>query len=165
MQTIEKDYYDIPDDELPSANFAARPTSDISDLGLLVHGLWSLMDSSSSSPENTDCEDDVEDSLTPVAHTPDTPKMPQPEMPRTPPATPAITVTSPSRRQSLRQHLRRYSDVAAIVRRSSSRQKPNTALPGSFTSAQYAPHTAPLGSFTSAQYAPQVPRRAVSASV
>ena len=165
MQTIEKDYYDIPDDELPSANFAARPTSDISDLGLLVHGLWSLMDSSSSSPENTDCEDDVEDSLTPVAHTPDTPKMPQPEMPRTPPATPAITVTSPSRRQSLRQHLRRYSDVAAIVRRSSSRQKPNTALPGSFTSAQYAPHTAPLGSFTSAQYAPQVPRRAVSASL
>jgi len=148
MQTIEKDYYDIPDDELPSANFAARPTSDISDLGLLVDGLWALMDIPSSSPDNTDCEDDVEDSLTPVAHTPDTPKMPQPEMPRTPPATPAITVTSPSRRQSLRQHLRRYSDVAALVRRSSSRQKSDTAPPGSFTSAQYAP---------------QVPRRAVSA--
>lgn len=147
MQTVGKDYYDIPDDELPSANFAARPTSDISDLGLLVDGLWALMGIDSSS-EATDCEDDVEDSLTPVAHTPDTPKMPQPEMPRTPPDTPVITVTSPSRRQSLRQHLRRYSDVAAMVRRSSSRQKSDTAPPGSFASPQYAP---------------QVPRRAMSA--
>lgn len=147
MQTIGKDYYDIPDDELPSANFAARPTSDISDLGLLVDGLWALM-GIDSSPEATDCEDDVEDSLTPVAHTLDTPKMPQPEMPRTPPDTPAITVTSPSRRQSLRQHLRRYSDVAAMVRRSSSRQKSDTVPPGSFALSQYAP---------------QVPRRAMSA--
>jgi hypothetical protein len=147
MQTLGKDYYDIPDDELPSANFAARPVSEISELGLLFDGLWTLM-GITYSLEDTDGEGNVEDDPTPVAHTPDTPKMLQPEMPRTPPATPAITVTSPSKRQSLRQHLRRYSDVAAMVRISSSRQTSDTAPPDSFTSTQYAP---------------QAPRRAMSA--
>jgi hypothetical protein len=148
IQTSGKDYYDIPDDELPSANFAARPTSEISELGLLdIDGLWTFMSFASSS-KNTDSEDDIDDGPTPTALTPGTPLMPQPKLPQTPPDTPAITVTSPSRRQSLRQHWRSVSDVAAIVRKPSMRIKSNTAPPGAFDSADYAP---------------QVPRRAMSA--
>lgn len=150
MQTTGEDYYDLSDDELPSANFAARPTSEISDLGLLdIDGLWTFMSFASSSlSDSTEGEDEINDGPTPTALTPDTPKMPQPEMPRTPPDTPAIKVTSPSRRQSLRLHLKRVSDVASIVRKPGMRQKAGTAPPGAFTSSEYAP---------------QVPRRAMSA--
>src|SRR5690242_7317537 len=125
MQTTGENYYDIPDDELPAANFAARPASEISDLGLLdIDGLWTLMSFTVSlPPDNIDREDNFDNGPTPTAHTPDTPRMPQPEWPRTPPDTPAIKVASPSRRQSLRQHLRKISDVASIVRRPSLRQK------------------------------------------
>ncbi|KAF1932474.1 uncharacterized protein M421DRAFT_417190 [Didymella exigua CBS 183.55] len=147
MQTTGEDYYDIPYDDLPSANFAARPTSEISELGLLVDGLWTFMTSISSSSEKTDNEDDIDDGLTPTALTSETPLMPQPKLPQTPPDTPAITVTSPSRRQSLRHRLRSVSDIVAIVRRPSTRQKSSTAPPGAFNSADYAP---------------QVPRRAMS---
>lgn len=148
MQTTGEDYYDMPDNELPSANFAGRPSSDISELGLLdIDGLWSFLSFVSSSSENTDSEDDIDDGPTPTALTPDTSMMPQPEMPNTPPGTPAITVTSPSRRQSLRQRLRSVSDVAAIMRRPSTRQKADTAPPGTYESTGYAP---------------QVPRRALS---
>lgn len=142
MQTTGLDYYDIPDDELPSANFAARPTSDISDLGLLdIDGLWSFIYSASSS----DSEDDFGNGPTPTALISKAPLMSQPVMPRTPPDTPVIKVSSPSRRQSLRQHIKRVSEVAAIVRNPSMRRKADT-LPG-----------------TTSDYAPQVPRRAMSA--
>lgn len=142
LQTTGKDYYDIPDDELPSANFAARPSSEISELGFLdMDRLWTFI-----TPVNTG--DSFDDGPTPTALTPGTILMPQPDMPRTPPDTPAVKVPSPSRRKSLRQHLRRVSDVAAIVRIPSMRQKSDTAPPGAFTSAEYAP---------------QVPRRAMSA--
>ncbi|KAF3001223.1 hypothetical protein E8E13_001936 [Curvularia kusanoi] len=147
MQTTGKDYYDIPDDELPSANFAARPTSEISDL-LDTDGLSTFLAFTSISSEDTSCEDDFDDSSTPTALAAETSSMPQPEMPQTPPATPAVTMTLPSRSKSLRQHLRSVSDVAALVRRSSMRQKSDKA---------------PAGSFTSTDYAPQVPRRAMSA--
>jgi hypothetical protein len=144
MQTTGKDYYDIPDDELPSANFAARPTSEISELGLLdIDGLWTFMSSASSS-EHTDSESEIDDGPTPTALTSEAPLMPQPKLPQTPPDTPAITVTLPSRRQSLRQRLRSVSDVVSIVRIPSMRQKPG-------------------GAFNSTDYAPQVPRRAMSA--
>lgn len=150
MQTTGEDYYDIPDDELPSANFAARPTSEISELGLLeIDGLWTFMSFASSSSENTDSESEIDDGPTPTALTPEIPLMPQPKLPQTPPDTPAITVTSPSRRQSLRQRLRSVSDVASIVRKPSMRQKLDTAPPGA--------------TFGSTDYAPQVPRRAMSA--
>ncbi|KAF2622747.1 hypothetical protein BU25DRAFT_414997 [Macroventuria anomochaeta] len=146
MQTTGEDYYDIPDDELPSANFAARPTREISELGLLViDGLWTFTSFASSSFENTDGEDDTDDGPTPTTLTPETPLMPQPEMPRTLPDTPAITVTSLSRRQSLRQGIRSVGDVVAIVRRPSMRQKANTALPSAFNSTEYAPQDAARG--------------------
>jgi hypothetical protein len=148
MQTTGEDYYDIPDHELPSANFAARPTSEISELGFLdISGLLTYTNFASSSSENTDDEDYIDHSPTPTALTPDTPFMPQPETPMTPPDTPAIDVTPPSRTQSLRQRLRTVSDVVSIVRRSSMRQKAGTA---------------PLETFDSSEYAPQVPRRAMS---
>ncbi|KAH6637852.1 hypothetical protein C7974DRAFT_149230 [Boeremia exigua] len=149
MQTTGEDYYDLADDELPSANFAARPTSEISDLSLLdIDGLWTFMNFANTSCENTDSEADSDDGPTPIALTPEATKMPQPEMPRTPPETPTIAVTPPSRRQSLRQHFKRMSGVAAIVRRPSSRQKADTAPPGMFSSPEFTP---------------QVPRRALSA--
>lgn len=149
MQTTGENYYDIPDDELPSANFAARPASEISDLGLPdIDGLWTFTSFTVSLPPgNIDGEDNFDNGPTSTAHTPDTPRMPQPEWPRTPPDTPAIKVVSPSRRQSLRQHLRKISDVASIVRRPSLRQKASTAPPGAFNSSEYAP---------------QLPRRAMS---
>ena len=147
MQNATKDYYDIPDDELPSANFAARPTSDISELDPLdVGGLWTFFDFASSSSDIT--KDDIDGSPTPTASTPETLLMPQPELPNTPPDTPAIKLTSPSRRQSLRERLRSVGDVAALIRRPSTRQKATTAPPGAFNSAEYFP---------------QVPRRAMSA--
>jgi hypothetical protein len=150
LQTTGKDYYDIPDDELPSANFAARPTSGISELGLLdIDGLWTFTSFASSSSENTDSESEIDDGPTPTALTQEIPLMPQPKLPQTPPDTPAITVTSPSRRQSLRQRLRSFSDVASIVRKPSMRQKSDTAPPGA--------------KFNPADFAPQGPKRAMSA--
>ena len=148
-QTTGEDYYDIPDDELPSANFAARPTSEIGDLGLLdIDGLWTFLSFASSSSENTNSEDDIDDGPTPTALTPRTPLMPQPVMPHTPPDTPTITVTPPSHRQSLGQRLKNVSGVAAIVKR-----------PSAWHKADPAPH----GAFNSTDNAPQVPRRAMSA--
>ena len=149
MQTTGEDYYDIPDDELPSANFAARPTSEISELGLLgIDGLWTYLNFTSFSSRSTDSEDDTDDGPTPIALAPEMHWFSQPAMPNTPPDTPIIKVTSPSRRQSLRQRLRSVSDVALIVRKPSMRQKADTAPPGEFDSSEYAP---------------QVPRRAMSA--
>jgi hypothetical protein len=43
-----EDYYDMPAELLPSANFAGRPTSDIS----MLDGLWTMIISSSSSSED-----------------------------------------------------------------------------------------------------------------
>ncbi|KAJ8111761.1 hypothetical protein OPT61_g5724 [Boeremia exigua] len=150
LQTTGDDYYDIPDDELPSANFAARPTSEISDLNLLdIDGLRTWMSFASTSSESTDA-DDFDDGPTPTALTPDLSLMPRPEMPGTPPDTPAIEVTPPSRTKSLRQKLKRMSGVVAVGRKSSTRQKADTAPPGAFDSPEYAP---------------QVPRRAVSAKL
>ncbi|KAL1609266.1 hypothetical protein SLS59_001630 [Nothophoma quercina] len=135
MQTTGEDYYDIPDDELPSANFAARPTSEISELGLLgIDGLWTYLNFTSFSSRSTDSEDDIDDGPTPTAPAPEMHWFPQPAMPNTPPDTPVIKVTSPSRRQSLRQRLRSVSDVALIVRKPSMRQKAATAPPGEFNS-------------------------------
>lgn len=47
-----EDYYDIPFDLLPSANFAGRPMSDIS----MLDGLWTKM--TSSSPSSSETEED-----------------------------------------------------------------------------------------------------------
>ncbi|KAJ4346286.1 hypothetical protein N0V95_005551 [Ascochyta clinopodiicola] len=143
MQTTGEDYYDIPDDELPSANFAARPTSEICEIGLRT-----FASTVSPSSEDTDSEVDIDDGPTPTALTPETLLMPQPEMPGTPPATPKVMVNAPSRRLSLRQRLRSVSDVVSIMRKPSLRQKVDSAPPGAFGSAEYAP---------------QVPRRAISA--
>ncbi|KAJ4982886.1 hypothetical protein SVAN01_11620 [Stagonosporopsis vannaccii] len=150
MPTTGENYYDIPEDELPSANFAARPASEISDLSLFdIDGLWTFLSFPTSlSFDNISGEDEFNNGPTPTALTPDTPRMPQPEMPRTPPDTPAIKVVSPSRRQSLRLHLKRVSDVASLVKLPSMRQKADTAPPGAFSSSDYAP---------------KLPRRAMSA--
>lgn len=149
LQTTGKDYYDIPENELPSANFAARPTSEISELSFLdIDGLSTSTSFTLSSYGNTDDGDDINDGPTSTALAQELPVMHQPKMPSTPPDTPAITVTSPSRRQSLRQRLRSVSDVASLMRRPSMRRKADTAPPGAFSSPDYAP---------------QVPRRAMSA--
>lgn len=149
LQTTGKDYYDIPENELPSANFAARPTSEISELSFLdIDGLSTSTSFTLSSNGNTDDGDDINDGPTSTALAQELPVMHQPKMPSTPPDTPAITVTSPSRRQSLRQRLRSVSDVASLMRRPSMRRKADTAPPGAFSSPDYAP---------------QVPRRAMSA--
>ncbi|KZM18521.1 uncharacterized protein EKO05_0002329 [Ascochyta rabiei] len=143
MQTTGEDYYDIPDDELPSANFAARPTSEISEISLRI-----CMSVVSFSSGDIDSELDIDGGPTPTALAPGALLMPQPEMPDTPPDTPNIIVNASSRRQSLRQRLKSLNDVASIMRKPSLRQKVDSAPPGAFSLAEYAP---------------QVPRRAVSA--
>ncbi|XPS70406.1 hypothetical protein M3J09_002627 [Ascochyta lentis] len=145
MQTTGEDYYDIPDDELPSANFAARPTSEISEIGLRT-----LMSFVSSSSEDTDIKSVSGITAVGVGPSSISHSMPQPEMPGTPPDTPNIVVTAPSRGQSLRQRWRSVSDVASIMKKPSLRYKAETAPPGAYSSAEYAP---------------QVPRRAISARI
>ncbi|USP77134.1 hypothetical protein yc1106_04408 [Curvularia clavata] len=55
MAHVAEDYYDMPADELPSANFAGRPTSDIDMLG----GYWNLATHYSSSSEDDDDDSNI----------------------------------------------------------------------------------------------------------
>lgn len=149
MQAMGENYYDIPNDELPSANFAARPTGDINEPALLdIDGLSNFINFTSSSSEKTANGNDIDDGPTPPALTPETSLMPQPDMPNTPPTTSDITVTLPFGRQSLPQRLGSVSGVTTTMKRRSLWQKADTTPPGAFASAGYAP---------------QVPRRAISA--
>ncbi|KAJ4315527.1 hypothetical protein N0V94_005900 [Neodidymelliopsis sp. IMI 364377] len=147
MQTTGEDYYDIPEEWVPSANFAARPTSEISELSSLdIDGLWTFTNFSSSSSNDTDDEDDIDDGPTPTALSPETTLIPEPSMPDRP----DIMVTAPSRRQSLRQKIRSIGGVATNIGRPT--VKKNAEM-------------VPSDAFESPDHAPQLPRRAISARI
>lgn len=55
MDGVVKDYYDIPDQWIPSSNFANRPASEISEIN--SDGLWTFMSSSDSSQASSEAED------------------------------------------------------------------------------------------------------------
>ncbi|KAF2030047.1 hypothetical protein EK21DRAFT_100782 [Setomelanomma holmii] len=133
-----KDYYDLPTEWLPTANFAGRPTSEISELNLM-DGLWTFIISSSSSSSSSEVEDGPTQSsrnTVKSSHTePDALQQPSLEM-----ASPGDV--SPKARG------RRLSDDVKVMERPRLRKKSATTPPGGFGMPDHAP---------------QLPRRAVSA--
>ncbi|KAH7086698.1 hypothetical protein FB567DRAFT_526058 [Paraphoma chrysanthemicola] len=134
-----QDYYDLPSEWLPSANFAGRPTSEISDLNLM-DGLWTFIITSSSSPSSSTSggEDD------PTGRPRDAGTSPHTE-PRAP-HRPALEIISPS--ESIqREKVRSWSDDHIMTAPPRLRRKVATAPPGALSMPSYPP---------------QPPRRAIS---
>jgi hypothetical protein len=114
-----EDYYDMSVELLPSANFAGRPTSDIS----MLDGLWTMVISSS----EEDNEDDSEDIASqPRPRTPPQPLQTQPESPESP----KIMVTSPSIDDVRPSRLRGLSNDVKVLERPRLRRKAQTAPVG-----------------------------------
>ncbi|KAI8940285.1 hypothetical protein NX059_003986 [Plenodomus lindquistii] len=118
MESKVQDYYDMPVDLLPSANFAGRPMSELA----MLDGLYTMIISSSSS---SDDEDDEEGPTTPGQHSlhaaetrligPDT--------------RPHIEISSPTRKD-LKPRLRSLSNDVKMMERPRLRKKANTAPGG-----------------------------------
>ncbi|KAF2850738.1 hypothetical protein T440DRAFT_468309 [Plenodomus tracheiphilus IPT5] len=140
MEPKAEDYYDMPIDLLPSANFAGRPMSDIA----MLDGLWTMIISSTSS--SSDNEDDEEEGpTTPERNLPQAAEMP----PTGPQKRPDITISSPSI-EDQKSRLRSLSNDVKNMERPQLRKKANTA---------------PSGTIPTMDIAMPQPRRATSARI
>jgi hypothetical protein len=115
-----EDYYDMPVELLPSANFAGRPTSDISMLG----GLLTMIISSSSEEDNEDDSEDIAPQLRP--RTPPQPFQALPESLERP----KIMVTSPPSDDVRPSRLKSLSNDVKVLQRPRLRRKAQTAPVG-----------------------------------
>jgi len=118
-----EDYYDMPVDLLPLANFAGRPMSDIS----MLDGLWTMIISSSSSSSET--EGDDEEFPARLRHNPA--QAPQ-SLSIRPIQRPEIRISSPSGGDG-KSRLRSLSNEAKTMERSQPRRKANTAPLGTMS--------------------------------
>jgi hypothetical protein len=118
-----EDYYDMPAELLPSANFAGRPTSDIS----MLDGLWTMIISSSSSSEDGHDNDSDHTAPQPRPRTPPQSLQTQTE----PPERPKITVTLPSI-DDIQPQVRSESNDVKILGRPRLPRKAQTAPVGAF---------------------------------
>lgn len=130
MECKAEDYYDIPNELLPTPNFAGRPASEISDIGV-VDGFWTFPDVS---PLFFNADDGDVDS-TREARCPE--KSSQLHAP-TQPEVPEVKVTSPSSNHAHR-HTRNWSNVGPAMDMARLQKKASTAPPG----ATYLPDFAP----------------------
>jgi hypothetical protein len=137
-----EDYYDMPVEMLPSANFAGRPASDIS--MSMFDGLWTLM-FTPSYPSSEDEATDNGNEAVPQRRTP--PRSPPSPTQLESPVRPIIRVTSPTLKDNARPLRRSSGNDGDMIDRPRLRKKSQTAPPGGFE----APATPPLE-----------PRRAVS---
>lgn len=117
MNDSARDYYDIPVQWIPSANFANRPASEISEIN--VDGLWTFMLSSDSSAPPSETDDD---------HTPTSRETPEWTRRENDPA-----IIAPQPRSSLLSHNGKASDSPVM------RGKAATAPAGGFDTPNYAP--------------------------
>ncbi|CAG5170381.1 uncharacterized protein ALTATR162_LOCUS7176 [Alternaria atra] len=141
MEHTAEDYYDMPVEMLPSANFAGRPTSEISTS--MLDGLWTMMFSSSSNLED-EADDDDDTALRIRTPSRSAPSQTQPESPEPP----TIRIRSPSLNNNPKLQRRNLSNDGNIMDQPRLRKKSQTAPPGAFE-AFIAP--------------PLEPRRAISA--
>jgi len=125
MEHSAEDYYDMPVDLLPSANFAGRPTSDIS----MLDGLWTMIVSSSSSSEDGADDDDDDDDERGTQPRP-TPTQLEP------PKTPQVTTMSPLG-DGVRTRIATLSNNMGTMDRPQLRQKTQTAPPGGFSATTF----------------------------
>ena len=117
----------MPTDLLPTANFAGRPTSDIS----MLDGLWTMIISSSSS------SDDEEDVPTAPQRSPSKPTeeiLSQPESD----GEPRLATTDPNSDDS-RPRLLSLRDDVKMLERPRLRKKANTTPPGAIFPTEFAP--------------------------
>ncbi|KAF1832925.1 hypothetical protein BDW02DRAFT_599489 [Decorospora gaudefroyi] len=135
MERLAEDYYDMPVEMLPSANFAGRPRSEIG----MLDGLWSVRISSASE----DGDEDGDENVTSQPRTPTRPSQSS-EIRTESAGTSRITTTS----DDSRGRMRSLSNEVKILDRPGLRKKAHTAPPGAFD-AQASP--------------PLRPRRAISA--
>ncbi|CBX95625.1 hypothetical protein IAQ61_004452 [Plenodomus lingam] len=112
MEPRAEDYYDMPVDLLPSANFAGRPMSDIS----MLDGMWTMI--ISSSDEEEDGEDNVKGQITSRLNLPQAAETKATR----PGIQPEIRISSSSS-EDLKARLRRLSDDVKIMERPRPRKK------------------------------------------
>lgn len=142
MAHSAEDYYDMPVEMLPSANFAGRPTSDIS--MSMYDGLWDLMFSPSSCSSEDEAVEEGNEAALQLRTLPRSPPSPtQLESP----VRPTIRVTSPTLRYEERRWRETWANDESMIDRPRLRKKSQTAPPGGFE-AQATP--------------PLEPRRAIS---
>ncbi|KAH6848862.1 hypothetical protein B0T12DRAFT_485591 [Alternaria alternata] len=125
MEHAAEDYYDMPVEMLPSANFAGRPTSEISTS--MLDGLWTMMFSSASNSED-EVEDDNDTTLQLRTPPRSPPSHGQPESPETP----TIRMASPPLKDNLRLWRRSFSNKVNVTDQPRLRKKSQTAPPGVF---------------------------------
>lgn len=140
MENKAEDYYDLPVDLLPSANFAGRPMSDISTLD----GLYTMI--VSSSPSSSENNDDEEFPIV-LQHHPAAQGTRSHSTRRN--KGPEIRISSPTR-EDLKPRLRSLSNDVKVMERPRLREKANTA---------------PSGTISLIEFAKSRPRRAISARV
>ncbi|KAG9188258.1 hypothetical protein G6011_02181 [Alternaria panax] len=125
MEHVAEDYYDMPVEMLPSANFAGRPTSEISTS--MLDGLWTMMISSSSNSED---EADDSDNTAVQQRTP--PMSTSSQMQPASRETPRIRTTSPRLNNDPRIWKRSLTNDVDITDQPRLRKKSQTAPPGAF---------------------------------
>lgn len=128
-----EDYYDMPVEMLPSANFAGRPTSDIS--MSMYDGLWDLV----FSPSCYSSEDEAAYDGDEAALQQRTPPRPPPSPTQMEsPVRPTIRVTSPTLKDKRGIWGESLGNNESMIDRPRLRKKSQTAPPGGFE-AQVAP--------------------------
>lgn len=132
-----RDYYDLPSEWMPSANFANRPTSDISKI-YSMDATNFISSSSSSSSSLSGNEEGPKFRRRSASRPPDSPQ------------TPSIRVTGPYEEHE-RSRMRSVDEDAKIMDRPRLRKKSATAPPGGINIQSHVPQP------------PQPPRRALSA--
>lgn len=136
-----ENYYDIPSEWIPSSNFANRPASEISEMGM-IDGVGTVVHLSGSSSSTST---ETVNLSTPKAKPEDT--VESPTIGPITPLGPTITVSSPSEEDVLKTRARSHSDDPRMLERPPMRKAA----------------TAPPRAFSMPEYKPQPPRRAMSA--